>query len=231
MIFTVPKQKPGQKTAMPDANEADSACIGIVLAGGQSSRMGQDKAKLLHSSQQTMLEFSKNMLNQVGIKNIVISGDNYDVADQAPALGPMEGIKSVYHRYPTAQAFLIMPVDLPLIGQATLAKLKHIGQMSQQACFFSDHFLPLYLPNNHYCQHFFSQQYPSLLCAKNNKNDCDQGKHSTNKSGLSIKQLLSHVPHQAVELKDPQQLLNTNSPAQWQQSQIIARRLAGRASK
>ncbi|MAG76860.1 MAG: molybdopterin biosynthesis protein, partial [Colwelliaceae bacterium] len=54
------------------SSQAD--CIGIVLAGGQSTRMGQDKSQLETLNSQNMLDFSQSLLKSIGINHVVISG-------------------------------------------------------------------------------------------------------------------------------------------------------------
>ena len=110
----------------PVSNE----CLGVVLAGGLSSRMGRDKAQLLRdkNSMLSMLEFSKQMLNDSGINNIVVSGDNYDVPDKVKQTGPVGGILSVLSMFPQAKSLLILPVDLPFMTAKALADLRLKGE-------------------------------------------------------------------------------------------------------
>jgi len=176
-------------------------CIGIVLAGGLSSRMGTNKAQLMRESQ-TMLDFSKQLLSDVGVDQIIVSGDEYQVADIYPQLGPVGGIYSVLSQT-TCQAALIIPVDLPLMNAPTLVSLKQAGQILGKAVHFENHSLPLYLPNNGFTELFFKQQLTSF---ENNG-----GK------GPSIKGMLKQVPHQTVKCPNAKCLTNTNTPAQWQQ--------------
>ncbi|HBY88533.1 MAG TPA: molybdopterin biosynthesis protein, partial [Colwellia sp.] len=144
-------------------------CLGVVLAGGLSSRMGQDKAQLKRQqsavspsvkSTRSMLDFSKQLLADSGIKDIVISGDNHQIPDRVAHAGPVGGIYSVLAHYLAnspehlqPKALLILPVDLPLMTPAALADLRLKGELSHKATFFRDsqknmHHIPLYLPNN-----------------------------------------------------------------------------------
>jgi len=205
-------------------------CLGVVLAGGKSSRMGANKALLMRNSStyngqsrgnENMLSYSKNLLKNIGINNIVVSGHIDDgntatyVADEFEELGPMGGIYSVIKKY-QPKALLILPVDLPLMTQQTLQQLKMKGELSQKACFFTDHFLPLYLPNNAFVEQFFTTNFAQYqqghTSAVNEKGD-------KKKNGPSIRSMLSQVPHQALALKSPQCLFNSNTPEEWQQAQ------------
>ena len=100
-------------------------CLGVVLAGGKSSRMGSNKALLMRNGstfngqsggKENMLSYSKNLLKNIGINNIVVSGhvddgstENY-VADKFAELGPMGGIYSVIKKH-QPKSLLILPVD------------------------------------------------------------------------------------------------------------------------
>lgn len=208
-------------------------CLGVVLAGGLSSRMGQDKSqlsrqKLSHQNKAvnssvraeiSMLDFSKQLLADAGIKDIVISGDNHQIPDRVAQAGPVGGIYSVLTHYPEhlqPKALLILPVDLPFMTASALAELRLKGELSNQATFFSDsqkqmHHIPLYLPNNAFLNMFLMQAF--------------QGEHThtsskkKNKNGPSVRGMLEQVPHQAISSKNSKILMNTNTPEQWQQAQ------------
>jgi molybdopterin-guanine dinucleotide biosynthesis protein A len=211
-------------------------CLGVVLAGGLSSRMGQDKAQLKRQqsavspsekSARSMLDFSKQLLADSGIKDIVISGDNHQIPDRVAHAGPVGGIYSVLAHYLAnspehlqPKALLILPVDLPLMTPAALADLRLKGELSHKATFFRDsqknmHHIPLYLPNNAFLNMFLTQAFhqEKLLANSTNINK------KNNKSAPSVRAMLEQVPHQAVASLNSQVLFNTNTPEQWQQAQ------------
>jgi molybdopterin-guanine dinucleotide biosynthesis protein A len=211
-------------------------CLGVVLAGGLSSRMGQDKAQLkrqqntapsTEKSAHSMLDFSKQLLADAGIKDIVISGDNHQIPDRVAHAGPVGGIYSVLSHYLAnspehlqPKALLILPVDLPLMTASALTELRLKGELSHKATFFSDsqknmHHIPLYLPNNAFLNMFLIQAFhqEKLLANSTNINK------KNNKSGPSVRAMLEQVPHQAVASLNSQVLFNTNTPEQWQQAQ------------
>jgi molybdopterin-guanine dinucleotide biosynthesis protein A len=208
----------------------DQDCLGVVLAGGKSSRMGSNKALLMRNraafngqpgGKENMLSYSKNLLKNIGINNIVVSGHVDDgntenhVADKFAELGPMGGIYSVIKKY-QPKSLLILPVDLPLMTKQTLQQLKVKGELTQKACFFTDHFLPLYLPNNAFVEQFFTTNFAQYLQGhKSMVND----KGDNKKNGPSIRSMFAQVPHQALALKSPQCLFNSNTPEDWQQAQ------------
>lgn len=188
-------------------------CLGVVLAGGLSSRMGQDKAKLLRNTTD-MLNFSKQLLASSGINNIVVSGDGYDIPDKIKKSGPVGGIHSILSSFPQVRSLLILPVDLPFMTTEILANLRIKGELSQKATYFEDHNIPLYLPNNAYTELFFSTVFSDDL----QKNERKYFGKSTKKNGPSIKALLQQVPHQAIQCGNNKALFNTNTPEQWQQA-------------
>mgnify|MGYP000398001223 CR=1 FL=1 len=193
-------------------------CLGVLLAGGLSSRMGSDKAFLernLSTSIKTssiktnyhenMLSFSTAQLKKSGVDNVVISGKKHGIADQFENLGPMGGIYTIIKKY-QPKALLILPVDLPLINSDTLKQLKRVGELSQQACFYHDNYLPLYLPITAFVEQFFTQTFMPFK----------QSKPSI--KGPSIKALLAQTPHKCLTLHNSQCLFNANTPEQWQQA-------------
>ena len=140
-------------------------CLGVVLAGGFSSRMGQDKAKLAYKNSD-MLSFSKQLLKDSGLNKVVVSGDLHQVQDIIKNAGPVGGIYSVIQQY-RPKAILVMPVDLPLMEVSALTQLRFKGELSNKACFFEGHNIPLYLPNNGYLELFLSQAFKNLSSTSN----------------------------------------------------------------
>jgi molybdopterin-guanine dinucleotide biosynthesis protein A len=192
---------------------SNNECLGVVLAGGLSSRMGQDKAKLVRNST-NMLNFSKQLLIDSGISNIVVSGNEYDIPDKVKNSGPVGGIYSVLSSFPQAKSLLILPVDLPFMTIKSLTDLRIKGELSQKATYFEGHNIPLYLPINAYAELFFSKIFSNNLLASSRKSS----EKTTKKNGPSIKALLQQVPHQAIQCSDSKALFNTNTPEQWQQA-------------
>ena len=166
-----------------------TSCIGIVLAGGQSRRMGQDKAKLKRNNTE-MLSISKQLLLDTGVQEVLISGSDYDVQDIYPQLGPMGGIySSLQHIAQLGKAcegVLILPVDLPLLTSKTLQQLKTVGELSGKATYFNTHSLPLYLPLNAYVDMFFQQAFQATTL-KVNKESCQTNVPLKDKADIKSK--------------------------------------------
>lgn len=120
-----------------------SQIAGIVLAGGQSSRMGRDKA-LLEFKGRPLIRHMMNILCDVGLKDIFISGsfEGYScVEDESPSAGPVQGIRSILKKKPDYKGYLFVPVDMPLLTDKALYLLLE----QEQGGYFIGWPLPAYL--------------------------------------------------------------------------------------
>ena len=121
---------------------------GLLLAGGKSSRMGQDK-RLLKIEGQSLLERAIALLEQCGASRILISGDvdGYDcIPDLLPDCGPLGGLHAVLHFLDKESGLdgsplLVIPVDMPMLDSNTLkALLDSIGE--SEACQYENEIFP-----------------------------------------------------------------------------------------
>lgn len=99
----------------------------VILAGGRSSRMGQDKAALRLGGR-TLLQHTVSVLRRLGIAEILVAGrtdcpeGTAAVPDICPHRGPLSGIHGGLLAI-TNPCALILPVDMPLISEKTLELL------------------------------------------------------------------------------------------------------------
>jgi molybdopterin-guanine dinucleotide biosynthesis protein A len=103
--------------------------FGLVLAGGESRRMGRDKAGIRIDGQ-TQLERTTELLAQHA-EQVSVSrrraddpapGDCPVIADDPAARGPVAGIAAALRARPDAD-WLVAACDLPRLDHATLAAL------------------------------------------------------------------------------------------------------------
>lgn len=137
--------------------------IGVVLAGGQSRRMGRDKAELLWRTDNsdetiTWAEHARQRLHAV-CRQVLVSGPNQGVPDRGDAhQGPLSGIATVLERYPD-QRCVFMPVDMPWVTVATLQRLR---DLTSPHGYFADSQFPLLLtadtPTRHCLEHLLAHQ-------------------------------------------------------------------------
>jgi molybdopterin-guanine dinucleotide biosynthesis protein A len=98
---------------------------GILLAGGKSSRMGEDKA-FIKFRNLYLFEYSLSILKQFS-NDIIISSSNprFDktgfrrVEDKIPGLGPISGLYSCLKEIKFESA-IVLPCDLPKLSNKTI---------------------------------------------------------------------------------------------------------------
>ena len=98
------------------------AITGVVLAGGRSRRMGQNKA-LLQLNGETLLARAKRLLTGWGCGRVVVSGhypDEICIADNGE--GPLAGLLACLQQE-SAPWLLFVPVDMPFIPVVMLDRL------------------------------------------------------------------------------------------------------------
>lgn len=115
-------------------------CTGIVLAGGESRRMGKDKA-LLPWGERNLLENAILILQPFCCDLIISSGNPAHhfpgalrVSDEFPGIGPMSGIYSCLNRSRTEDN-LVIAADMPGLSADILRFLLHQGQGYKAAVF------------------------------------------------------------------------------------------------
>lgn len=99
----------------------------IILAGGNSLRMGTDKADLIYRGQ-TFLNIQIEKGKQLGIRDIIVSGyrgthcGERVVMDRVGGRGPLGGLETCL-RQAAHEKCLVLSVDVPLISAAELQGL------------------------------------------------------------------------------------------------------------
>lgn len=182
---------------------------GILLSGGQSSRMGQDKG-LLKRDHRNMFFYTLDTLAPLPLFDIYISRNPWQipfacpypvVSDRYPNKGPLSGIHAVMDTS-ILDGFLIVPVDLPLIETYDLEQLLSTGNRYFCPVHFKDHYLPLYLPNTDDIRQYL------------------RGVMSGNEPYRSIKKLCARFNAICLEPNDEIRLSNTNTPDQWREAEL-----------
>lgn len=181
----------------------------LLLAGGKSSRMGEDKRQLVHEGK-TLLDRALALLEQSGADEILISGDlqHHDcIPDIVQDCGPLGGLHAALHyidaRGHTDRALLlVIPVDMPLLQADTLAQLVDgIGQSG--SCHFAGEVFPcVFRASSELLAHL-----DGLLA------------QSTEPGGRrSMKALLDQGDARILDAASvpPSTFLNLNSPQDWQ---------------
>ena len=187
---------------MPTGMSIEQArLIGVVLAGGRSSRMGRDKA-LLPWEGRPLIEHQIDVLRAAGAQAIKVSGDRPDyhgVADPVPQAGPLGGIAGIAAACENAE-LLIVPVDMPRLQPALLARL---CRNDTAACVrFAGHVLPMRLRLDATCR----EALQSLLAAGDER-------------ARSIRALQERmgVHEIALSTEEAAQLIDCNTEQTWRE--------------
>ncbi|MCP4923930.1 MAG: molybdenum cofactor guanylyltransferase [bacterium] len=113
---------------------------GAILAGGQSSRMGKDKANLSFQGT-TLLQRMEKLLQKSGVAHTYISRAD-KIADRIPGYGPLSGIHSILKGALGHSSHLIfVPIDMPTLSVALIKQLL-ITKSESPLTYFDQYALP-----------------------------------------------------------------------------------------
>lgn len=190
---------------------------GVVLAGGQSQRMGKDKAKLL-INEHTLLTHAVNLLKEAGFTDYYVSGQYPEfncIIDQQPDLGPLAGISAcasfLYEKY---DAMFIIPVDMPLLAAKDCAYLVDLYKAKVTdnipGLYYQTAIFPMLIVLNEPLMHYLS----NVLAL-------------SHKKSRSLFRLFETLGIKEIKLKETHtyRFENTNTPAQWQDCLIAYEKL------
>jgi molybdopterin-guanine dinucleotide biosynthesis protein A len=185
----------------------------ILLCGGKSSRMGQDKALLRYQASAycwqgiapTLLEHQQLVLIQTGASEILLSGNRAGaIADHWPDKGPLAGIHACLSQS-KHQLNLVIPVDMPGLSPRLLETLvqRHQGDVST----FTESTLPCVLRRSEALLDYLELQL-------------QQGG-----SQCSLRQLQQQWQVHQTPCPAPEQLFNLNTITEWRQHQRVRENL------
>jgi len=118
---------------------------GLVLIGGRSTRMKEDKSKLVYHNGLPQYEYMANTLDTLCEEVFISVRDDEQakeysqqaITDKFIGLGPYGGILSALQHNPNA-AWMVVAVDLPHLDIATLKQLKARRNIHKVATCFID---------------------------------------------------------------------------------------------
>lgn len=177
---------------------------GIVLAGGLSSRMGQDKAQLL-LEKQTLLSRNVSLLSSLPLSDVFVSGlyDGFQcIEDINPTLGPLGGINAcVEALIKDYDALLIIPVDMPLLTSDDCTYLLQQFKCYPQGAFYAQATFPMVLPLTDNLHNYLSE----ALASPHNKQ-------------RSLYRLFKTLKLQPInyQISDCFRFQNSNTPEEWE---------------
>ncbi len=188
--------------ATDDVNQDQSGLPpvkGLVLAGGKSARMGEDKGNIRYYDV-PQREHMASLLSQFCIQTFVSTSAEIDssfkiIPDFERGLGPFGGILSAFRKDPKV-AWLAVATDLPLLDEKSIGKLiEHRDPSKVATCYHNpktglpEPLATLWEP----------KAYSVLLRFYEKRNACPR------------KVLLSSEIEQ-LKVENPEVLLNVNTP-------------------
>lgn len=134
-------------------SKVNTTLIGLVLAGGQSRRMGQDKA-LMRYKGRTLIDNASLLLQSASCDKVLISRNAPGfLNDRIEDAGPLSGVHAVLDALSQSDnhngnpcELLVLPVDMPQMTPELLRILVSRGREAEKACYVEKRFLPFYLP-------------------------------------------------------------------------------------
>ncbi|MEO1858224.1 MAG: molybdopterin converting factor subunit 1 [Rubritalea sp.] len=172
---------------------------GLLLVGGKSSRMGQDKAQLMYRDDQPEWIRLHSILEQHCDKTFLShrASQNFGVtAIIDPAEGPLFAIHTAQAAHPMAR-WLVIACDLPLLESATLDELIAGASLQSQATSY----------------HSRVDHRAEPLCAIYEPSSADAISQAVKKGSRCPRKLLETIETKLLKLSDSHALDNANTPA------------------
>lgn len=179
--------------------------VGLILAGGYSSRMGKDKA-LLEINGETLIQRNIKLLKKIGASEVFVSRNDFSegsLPDIYPHHGPLSGIHSALFQSKLchhSDPIIVLPVDMPLLSEDLLICLVEAGLTMDNAVHYLEHPLPAFIPNSN-----LTREYLEVILSD----------ISATKPSRSIKRFLTRIDAVQLTTAENDKLINTNTPEQW----------------
>lgn len=184
---------------------------GIVVCGGESSRMGMDKSLLVYHGQpqryylyQLMQPLCDKVFISCNEKQAATIADGYEkIVDAAryQHIGPMAALLSAFAAHPDAD-LLVLACDYPFITQDDLRQLIAAQNDLQPALSFFNPVTNFAEPLIGLYSH---EAYPKLI-------------HDFNQKNYSLKHFLQEVSAQRILPRDPGILQSIDTPEAYQEA-------------
>lgn len=194
----------------PHTNTAAINSIGVILAGGQSSRMGTDKAAL-RIRHESLLQRTRRILQEAGCSRVLLSGHTRPdwsedtIPDLLPGAGPVGGIVSALtwaeeNAMPDS-CLLFAPVDAPLLSPTLLASMLNAAQHGD-GCLIEKSPLPVVLRASEIVLKRCSEARIDLQSDRS----------------WSVRRFVDPLVLKKLDVHESTcaQLINVNTPSQWE---------------
>ena len=173
-------------------------CAAAILAGGKSSRMGEDKSSLRLGGR-TLLQHMGDLCQGTGLDKIYISRPDI-IADDIPGYGPLSGVHAVLRHAMGHHTHLVfVPVDMPCLTADVIRRLAS-APSDKALVHYDSHTLPFRLT----VETQWLELADRLLRGGNNVSLKHFQAQIENRLALGISDL------------DKQAFHNINTPEEWQ---------------
>ena len=194
-----------EKEILVNQGVMESKIHGLILTGGYSKRMGQDKA-LISDGNQTALEKIYNLLRH-SLEEVFVSvradqkveekrAEFNLIVDQNQYSGPMAGILSAFNSYPDI-AWLVVACDMPHLDKETIDQLIQNRNKEKVATLFIS-------PKDGLPEPLCSIYEPLFFETVSNDNRLIENN--------SPRDTLMRMDTVLIQPKNPKSLINTNYP-------------------
>jgi len=187
---------------------------GVILAGGRSSRMGEDKAALQLDGK-SLLARSEALLQQAGVDVVLVSGRPQlpgGFADVHPNCGPPGAVLSTLqwlrqHHGLDGSLLVFLPVDMPLLEPASVQTLIEASR-EVAACHYEREVFPCAMKASEALYAHLQEAFQQGLEPGGRR---------------SMKAILGWLEARKLPRDDAmqQQFLNANTPEDWVQVQAL----------
>lgn len=127
--------------------------LGLVLAGGRSTRMGVDKSQINYHGKPQFVHLYDLLASYCDDVFLSVNAEQAGqlansrfklLEDQTPVAGPLAGILTAFQRQSAHHAWLVVVCDLPLLSESSIRKLVENRNPANIATAFwdSDHRFP-----------------------------------------------------------------------------------------
>ncbi len=178
----------------------------VILAGGKSSRMGQDKALLPFGGYETVTEYQYRRLSTIFEKVFISTKEDkftfaapliYDASNDS---SPLQALAAIFKEI--KEPFFLLSVDLPLLDVAYIKEL-----------------IKLYTKEPQFSGYFFKssngiEPTAGIYTAKYEKSVLEQLANNNHK----LQDLLQKEPFTTLSISDPKSFLNMNNPKEYQKA-------------
>lgn len=176
---------------------------GFVLAGGQSSRMGRDKALLPYRGT-TLVEYMASLVREA-VGSVALIGDPAKfgrfglpvIADEIPGRGPAGGIYTALRSCQTDWN-LILACDMPDVPLSLLRDLVRAAERAERACIAATG------PDSR----------PEPLCAVYHRRCVPALGRAIQDNRLKMRELLNEIGWAGLSASSAA-LANVNTPEEW----------------